>query len=206
MGYFKQPSKTLDSPDANHITKISSVYLAVSQVSTNDTAEESSSEDFDWDGVKERILEDIDNLSNGNFEFESNFNERFVLGQFLGRGGFGFVMKSIEKETNKEVAVKFVTKVYLTPNDWIAGSDGINTLREIHFMSQCEHPNIISYIESIVEKNYILIVTELHGHSSNTPCQDLAQYIHSFGNAGIFDESLVCTIFSRVLAGVSSMH
>ncbi|WVO17997.1 hypothetical protein L204_105695 [Cryptococcus depauperatus] len=78
---------------------------------------------------------------------------RYNLGKKLGEGTFGVVMKAVENDTKREVALKKIT----THN----ARDGthITTLREIEILKSLHHCNVVPLLNMVIERT---------NHSQNT--------------------------------------
>ena len=103
-------------------------------------------------------------LMNGSAKLSPHFTTRYILGDMLGDGAFGFVFTAKRISDSVEVAVKFIIRTKLTKDHWVDHGLGkvpceVDTLQKLH------HPNIIKYIEHIVEDEYVLLITELFGTS-----------------------------------------
>jgi hypothetical protein len=70
-----------------------------------------------------------------------------------------------------QVAVKFIIREKIPKDSWIEYVDrgGARTCAplEIHILSRLSHPNGVQYLEHFEERDYILLVTELHGTEWN---------------------------------------
>ncbi|KAJ3284662.1 hypothetical protein HDU79_007967 [Rhizoclosmatium sp. JEL0117] len=109
---------------------------------------------------------DVVGFLNGTRPLSARFRERYRLGEVLGDGAFGFVMTATRLVDGKEVAVKFITRDKIPRDLWV--KDPSNPSEkipvEIAILQQLSHPNIIQYIDHIIEPSkYILLITELHG-------------------------------------------
>lgn len=69
-------------------------------------------------------------------------------------------MTAYDKLEHNEVAVKFIIKSKIPKDLWNREK---SLPVEIAILKSLSHPNIIRYIEHIVEDKYILLITELHG-------------------------------------------
>jgi len=83
-----------------------------------------------------------------------NFEDRYDLGDELGRGAFSVVRKCTDKTSGEHFAVKFVEKKNV-------GSDMVRLQTEIDILKRVKHPNIINLKEVFETDDYIYIVTEL---------------------------------------------
>lgn len=104
------------------------------------------------------------NLIDGTVFLSQQFSSRYILGDLLGDGAFGFVFTATRISDSIEVAVKFIIKSKISKDSWICVG-GEKLPKEIATLQTLNHPNIIKYMEHITENDYILLITELHGTS-----------------------------------------
>jgi len=72
----------------------------------------------------------------------------------LGRGAAGTVYKIVDNDTNQRYAMKVIPVNHLTKTQQTM------KLKEVLLMKGLEHPNIIHYISSYIEKDQLCIIME----------------------------------------------
>ena len=103
-------------------------------------------------------------LIDGSVSLSTRFTSRYELGELLGDGAFGFVFTSRRIADGVKVAVKFIIKSKIAKDSWVEVG-GEKLPNEVATLQRLSHPNIIQYLEHIVETDYVLLITELHGTS-----------------------------------------
>ncbi|KAJ3274948.1 Kinesin-like protein kif22 [Terramyces sp. JEL0728] len=139
--------------------------LLNSEAGGSDKGKLSMSADDDYDPHEpeaERRKRYLGKLMNGTAKISSEFTDKYILGDLLGDGAFGFVFTAVTIATNVEVAVKFIVRSKIYKEGWVQ-EKGVFLPAEVATLKKLEHPNIIKYIEHITDDLYILLITELHG-------------------------------------------
>ncbi|KAK9452783.1 kinase-like domain-containing protein [Dipodascopsis uninucleata] len=120
---------------------------------------------------KKRITVVCDKLKG--YTLNVDFASKYILGDELGSGGFGFVMSATSNDTQQEVAVKFTYRKKIPRHSWIHDPVHGPVPMELYVLlrvSQQPHPHIIRLVEFFADNEYFILVMELHGSPwSRTP-------------------------------------
>jgi len=121
---------------------------------------------------------------------EGDINDKYILGAWLGQGGFSVVREATCKEDGEKYAVKIVEKGLI--------SDEIKLLRrEIEIMKQVEHENILK-LEAIYEDDQkVYIVMEL---------VDGSELFDRIVNKGYYSEKSTVHVVKQILHAVKYLH
>ncbi|KAI8839851.1 kinase-like domain-containing protein [Chytriomyces cf. hyalinus JEL632] len=142
------------------------------------------------------------------------FTKRYKLGRVLGEGGFGFVMTATRVKDGRKVAVKFIDTSKTQRSTWLPDATSLTggtVPPEISILQQLDHPNIIQYIDHVVEPTkYVLLITELHGSdwkrapgSSTTLGENVVATCASFDLFECIDHSLPEPVARRIFAQIA---
>ncbi|KAI9254050.1 kinase-like domain-containing protein [Sporodiniella umbellata] len=91
------------------------------------------------------------------------FREKYVLGQELGSGGFGFVVSAYERSTGIERAVKFILRKKVPKTAWMNDRTMGPVPVEVYVLKRVRHENIIQYYDCFQDEQFFYLVMELHG-------------------------------------------
>ncbi|CAK9030650.1 Calcium/calmodulin-dependent protein kinase type 1 (CaM kinase I) (MnCaMKI), partial [Durusdinium trenchii] len=83
------------------------------------------------------------------------FEDRFEVGNLLGKGNFSEVKTATDKKTGEVLAVKIMKKRKITREEYEA------IMSEIAILADMDHPNVIKMHGMWEDKNHVYVVTEL---------------------------------------------
>jgi len=116
------------------------------------------------------------------------FFQRYALGERIGFGGFATVLKGVDKQSNKPVAV--LDKSQYSPDD--------NSLeREVYILSGLMHENVVRLICTYVCPSQVLIVTELAAGG------ELLERLSTTGNFSEVDARIIVV---QILRAIDYLH
>lgn len=118
--------------------------------------------------------------------------EFYRIGRLLGKGAFGKVNLGMHKLTGKMVAIKSISKEYLTDEQ-----SKNKVMQEFSILKQLRHPSVIRLYETFESAKHILFVMELCSGG------DLLNYVRKRKK---LNENMAKFVFKRLIEGLEHCH
>ncbi|KAJ4710419.1 Protein kinase [Melia azedarach] len=132
-------------------------------------------------------------MTSSAFHKSKTLDNKYMLGDEIGKGAYGRVYKGLDLENGDFVAIKQVSL------ENIAQEDLNIIMQEIDLLKNLNHKNIVKYLGSLKTKTHLHIVLEYVENGS------LANIIKP-NKFGPFPESLVAVYIAQVLEGLVYLH
>ncbi|KAM6547439.1 hypothetical protein CsatB_019115 [Cannabis sativa] len=132
-------------------------------------------------------------MPSAHFPKNKTLDNKYMLGDEIGKGAYGRVYKGLDLENGDFVAIKQVSL------ENIAQEDLNIIMQEIDLLKNLNHKNIVKYLGSLKTKSHLHIILEYVENGS------LANIIKP-NKFGPFPESLVAVYISQVLEGLVYLH
>lgn len=91
------------------------------------------------------------------------FLGKYILGEELGSGGFGFVVSATERRTGIERAVKFIFRHKVPAHAWVRDPELGPVPMEVYVLKHVRHENVVNFVDFYQDESFIYLVMELHG-------------------------------------------
>lgn len=132
-------------------------------------------------------------ITTSHFHKSKTLDNKYMLGDEIGKGAYGRVYKGLDLENGDFVAIKQVSL------ENIAQEDLNIIMQEIDLLKNLNHKNIVKYLGSLKTKSHLHIILEYVENGS------LANIIKP-NKFGPFPESLVAVYIAQVLEGLVYLH
>ncbi|CAL5014372.1 unnamed protein product [Urochloa decumbens] len=130
---------------------------------------------------------------NAQFHKSKTLDNKYMLGDEIGKGAYGRVYKGLDLENGDFVAIKQVSLENIPQED-------LNIImQEIDLLKNLNHKNIVKYLGSLKTRSHLHIILEYVENGS------LANIIKP-NKFGPFPESLVAVYIAQVLEGLVYLH
>eukprot|EP01061_Rhynchopus_euleeides_P016189 TRINITY_DN273_c2_g2_i1.p2 TRINITY_DN273_c2_g2~~TRINITY_DN273_c2_g2_i1.p2 ORF type:complete len:563 (+),score=293.72 TRINITY_DN273_c2_g2_i1:58-1746(+) len=126
----------------------------------------------------------------------STSTEKYQLGERLGKGAYGVVVRAKNTETGEDVAVKKISKEVLAKE----GEAGEKRLyREVAIMGSLNHPNLVNLVELLNKQdtNEVWIVLEI---------VEGVELMNKIDRETKLTEKLARTYFQQLVCGIHYVH
>ncbi|PWN46347.1 kinase-like protein [Ceraceosorus guamensis] len=104
-----------------------------------------------------------------NHRLHADFARQYVLGDELGSGGFGFVVRATRVCDGFPVAVKFIFKDKVPNHGWVRDpSLGVIPM-EAFVLKVVKHPGVVRFVDLFDDDAYFYLIMEHHGTPWQAP-------------------------------------
>lgn len=124
---------------------------------------------------------------------QGKLQDRFLLGEELGRGAFGLVHKGIDLKSGDTVAIKQIAL------EGISSGSLQGVMGEIELLKTLNHKNIVKYVGSFKTRSHLYIILEFMENGA------LSAIIKP-NSFGVFPETLIAVYIAQVLQGLQYLH
>jgi mitogen-activated protein kinase kinase kinase len=184
-------------------TRISTMSITKSLVSlgkSRDKDQEEQEEEYIYDGEEDE--EDEDDEADKEFlatvQKEESCPSKWIKGRLIGSGSFGTVYLGMNSFTGELMAVKQVELPPADSENEQRKRSMVDALqREMGLLRELHHENIVQYLGSNSEDNYLNIFLEY------VPGGSVATLL---SNYGVFEESLIRNFVRQILQGLKYLH
>jgi calcium/calmodulin-dependent protein kinase I len=121
----------------------------------------------------------------------ASIEERYEVGDEIGRGAFSVVKNGRDKRTSEKVAIKFIEKKFVDKQDLVL------LAREIDIMKKVHHPNILRLIQVFETEDVIALVMELVNGG---------ELFYKIVEKGNYSEEDAAKIVRQMIQGVEYLH
>lgn len=129
--------------------------------------------------------------TNGAVQTLGSVEDKYELGQELGRGGFSIVREGRNRTTGEKVAVKFIEKKFVDPEE-------LKLLqREIDIMARVQHTNVLRLFEIFDTDTKLSLVMELVNGG---------ELFYKIVDKGSYSELEARDIVRQLVQGVDYLH
>ncbi|PWN90840.1 kinase-like protein [Acaromyces ingoldii] len=91
------------------------------------------------------------------------FSSNYTLGDELGSGGFGFVVRATRDRDGMPVAVKFIWKNKVPTHGWVRDQDLGVIPMEAFVLKAVDHPCVVKFVDLFDDDEFFYLIMEHHG-------------------------------------------